>query len=155
MPRVYERVKAVKEFQLASTREAKRKLSDSSWLFAEIRQPTRIYITVPLTSSEKREYIPIGVISPEVIASNAMSIIPGASLYNFGVLTNQVHMAWMRAVCGRLETRYRYLNTVVYNNFPWPSPSDKQREKIEQTTQKILDARALYPESSLAIYIMI
>lgn len=86
----------------------------------------------------------------EIIASNLVQIIPNATLYHFGILTSNVHMAWMRAVCGRLEMRYRYSKDVVYNNFPWPTPTDEQRAKIEQTAQAILDARALYPDCSLA-----
>ena len=88
--------------------------------------------------------------SAEIIAADTVLIIPDAALYHFGILTSNVHMAWMRAVCGRLEMRYRYSKDIVYNNFPWPSPSDEQKTKIEQTAQGILDARALYPDSSLA-----
>lgn len=150
MPRVMERIKAVREFRLASTREATRKLADTSWLFAERRQPSTNYIAIPLTSSEKRKYIPIDWLPPEVITSNAISIIPNATLYDFGVLTSRIHMEWVRSVCGRLEMRYRYSNTIVYNNFIWPCPTPKQRSRIESTAQMILDARALYPESSFA-----
>ena len=92
----------------------------------------------------------MGFMSPDVICSNANLMIPNATLYHFGVLTSNVHMAWMRAVCGRLEMRYRYSNDIVYNNFPWPTPTEAQKAKIEQTAQRILDARALYPDSSLA-----
>ncbi|MBQ8691875.1 MAG: hypothetical protein IJ520_01870, partial [Synergistaceae bacterium] len=153
MKHVYKRVKAVEKFRLASPRSATRELADKPWLFAEIRQPTDNYILVPSTSSENRKYIPIGFMTPEVIASNATHIIPGATLYHFGILTSRVHMAWMRAVAGRLEISYRYSNTIVYNNFPWPKPNAKQRAKIETAAQKILDARALYPTSSFdALY---
>ena len=153
MPRVKKLTDLVENFRLNSTREATRKLADTSWLFAEIRQPSGNYIAVPLTSSENRIYIPMGFMSPDIIASNAISIIPNATLYHFGVLTSRVHMAWMRRVAGRLEMSYRYSGTLVYNTFAWPSPTQSQRAKIESTAQMILDARALYPESSLkALY---
>ena len=92
----------------------------------------------------------MGFMSPDVLASDLVFIIPDATLYQFGILESNVHMAWMRAVCGRLEMRYRYSKDVVYNNFPWPTPTDEQKARIEQTAQQILDARALYPDSSLA-----
>ena len=92
----------------------------------------------------------MGFLTPDILTSDAVQIIPEATLYHFGVLESNVHMAWMRAVCGRLEMRYRYSKDVVYNNFPWPTPTDEQKAKIEQTAQAILDARALYPDSSLA-----
>ena len=92
----------------------------------------------------------MGFLAPEILTSDAVQIIPEATLYHFGVLESNVHMAWMRAVCGRLEMRYRYSKDVVYNNFPWPNPTEEQKAKIEQTAQAILDARALYPDSSLA-----
>lgn len=92
----------------------------------------------------------MGFLTPDILTSDAVQIIPNATLYHFGILESNVHMAWMRAVCGRLEMRYRYSKDVVYNNFPWPNPTDEQKAKIEQTAQAILDARALYPDSSLA-----
>lgn len=116
----------------------------------EIKQPHSNYLMIPATSSENRRYIPIGYLDKNVIASNAASFVPDASYYHFGVLTSNVHMAWMRAVCGRLKSDYRYSKDIVYNNFPWPTPTDAQKAKIEQTAQGILDARALYPDSSLA-----
>ena len=116
----------------------------------EIRQPTTSYIIFPSHSSENRKYIPIGYESPDVICGNANLIIPNASLYEFGVLHSNVHMAWTRAVCGRIKSDYRYSNTIVYNNFPWCNPTAEQKAKIEKTAQMILDARALYPDSSLA-----
>ena len=112
--------------------------------------PETTYILVPRHSSENRRYIPIGFLTPDILTSDAVQIIPDASLFHFGVLESNVHMAWMRAVCGRLEMRYRYSKDVVYNNFPWPNPTEEQKQKIEQTAQAILDARALYPDSSLA-----
>ncbi|MBQ6774012.1 MAG: class I SAM-dependent DNA methyltransferase [Synergistaceae bacterium] len=150
MPRVKKLIASVRNFRLNSTREETQKAADTSWLFAEIRQPSGNYIAVPLTSSENRMYIPIGFMSPDIIASNAISIIPNATLYHFGVLTSCVHMAWMRRVCGRLKSDYRYSGTLVYNTFAWPSPTKSQRAKIESTAQMILDARNLYPNSSFA-----
>ena len=108
------------------------------------------FLIVPSVSSERRRYVPIGFVNSEVIASNAVQIVPNATLYHFGVMTSNVHMAWMRAVCGRLEMRYRYSKDIVYNNFPWPTPTEEQKAKIEQTAQAILDARAIYPDCSLA-----
>ena len=150
MPHVLERVDAVKKFRLSSKKEATREFANYPTRFMEIKQPSSDYLMIPATSSEKRRYIPIGYLSKDVVASNAASFVPDASLYHFGVLTSNVHMAWMRTVCGRLEMRYRYSVNIVYNNFPWPSPSPEQKAKIEQTAQGILDARALYPDSSLA-----
>lgn len=112
--------------------------------------PNSTYILVPKVSSERRRYIPIGFMTPDVLCSDLVFIVPDSTMYHFGVLTSNVHMAWMRAVCGRLEMRYRYSKDVVYNNFPWPTPTEAQKAKIEQTAQAILDARALYPDSSLA-----
>ena len=105
---------------------------------------------IPAVSSERRRYIPMGFLTGETIPTNLVQIIPNATLYHFGILESIVHMAWMRAVCGRLKSDYRYSKDVVYNNFPWPTPTEKQKAKIEQTAQAILDARALYPDSSLA-----
>ena len=145
-----ERVSKVRSFRLESTKQATRDSADTPTLFQEIRQPTSDYVIVPCHSSENRRYIPIGFEKPEVIVNNAVQIIPNVELYHFGVLTSNVHMAWMRAVAGRLEMRYRYSKDIVYNNFPWCNPTEAQRTKIEKTAQGILDARALYPDSSLA-----
>lgn len=150
MPKVMDRVKKIKAFRLESTKEATRKFADYPTRFMEIRQPATSYIIFPSHSSENRKYIPIGYESPDVICGNANLIIPNASLYEFGVLHSNVHMAWMRLVAGRLEMRYRYSNTIVYNNFPWCNPTDEQKAKIEHTAQMILDARAKYPDCSLA-----
>ena len=103
-----------------------------------------------MVSSERRRYVPMAYYDQDTIPTNQVQIIPDATLYHFGILESNVHMAWMRAVCGRLEMRYRYSKDVVYNNFPWPTPTDAQKAKIERTAQAILDARALYPDSSLA-----
>ena len=147
---IMSRVNSVREFRLSSTKEATRKSAETPSLFQEIRQPDGEYIIVPRHSSEERKYIPLGFVSPKVVVNDAVLIVPNANRYHFGVLTSNVHMSWMRAVCGRLEMRYRYSKDIVYNNFPWPTPTDEQRAKIEQTAQAILDARALYPDSSLA-----
>lgn len=135
--------------RLTSPKAATRKWADFPRLFTENRQPTDTYILVPSVSSERRRYVPMGFVAPNVIASNLMLIVPNALLYRFGILESIVHMAWMRAVCGRLEMRYRYSNDIVYNNFPWLNPTEAQKAKIEQTAQVILDARKLYPKSSL------
>ena len=149
-PLIMERVQKVKEMRLASSKEATRKFADYPTRFMEIRQPESNYILIPSHSSESRRYIPFGFVSPNIICGNANLLIPNASLYHFGILTSNVHNAWMRVVSGRLEMRYRYSNTIVYNNFPWPNPTDEQKKKIEQTAQAILNAREKYPESSLA-----
>ncbi|MBQ7170135.1 MAG: class I SAM-dependent DNA methyltransferase [Synergistaceae bacterium] len=150
MPLVNKRVKAVKAFREASSRAATQKLAKYPWLFAEIRQPASEYIVIPRVSSEERRYVPIGFMTPDVIASDAVSIIPGATLYDFGVLTSRVHMAWMRHVCGRLKSDYRYSGDMVYNTFPWPEAGVKERARIEGTARGILDARAESPGVSFA-----
>ena len=150
MPHCMKRIEAVKELRLASNRAGTRKLADRPTHFSTENMPDTNYIIVPKVSSEKRRYVPMGFMSPNVLASDLVFIIPDATLYHFGVLESNVHMAWMRAVCGRLKSDYRYSKDVVYNNFPWPTPTDEQKAKIEQTAQAILDARALYPDSSLA-----
>lgn len=150
MPEVLERVEKVRQYRLSSPKAATRKQADIPTLFTEIRQPTTNYIVIPKVSSENRKYIPLGFLGPDVICNNTIKFVPDATLYHFGVLCSNVHNAWMRAVAGRLEMRYQYSNTIVYNNFPWPTPTDAQKVKIEQTAQAILDARALYPDCSLA-----
>lgn len=147
---IMERVNAVKEFRMSSPKEATRKSANSPTLFQEIRHPKTEYIIVPRHSSESRRYIPFGFVSPEIIVNDAVQIIPYATSYHYGVLSSNVHMAWVRAVCGRIKSDYRYSKDIVYNNFPWPSPTPEQKAKIEQTAQAILDARLLYPDSSLA-----
>ena len=151
MPLVAQRVGAVRKLRESSSRGATRRLADIPHLFGEIRQPKEgNYLLVPRVSSERRKYVPIGFLSSEIIASDATQIIPNASLYEFGILTSLVHNAWMRVVAGRLKSDYRYSASIVYNNFPWCNPTDEQKAKIEKTAQAILDARAKYPESSLA-----
>ncbi|MDO5307970.1 MAG: methylase [Planctomycetia bacterium] len=147
---ISERLAKIRVFRLKSKKEATRRDADTPWLFQENRHPNCNYIIVPRVSSENRQYIPIGFLSPNIICTDAVLIIPNATLYHFGVLTSSVHMAWTRAVCGRLKSDYRYSKDVVYNNFIWPEATAEQRARIEATAQGILDARALYPESSLA-----
>ncbi len=147
---ITERLKNCKEFRENSKQKQAHDAAQTPTLFASPRQPNSDYLLIPVVSSENRKYIPIGYVSKDIIASNACFTLANASLYTFGVLTSNVHMAWVRAVCGRLKSDYRYSNTIVYNNFPWCNPTDEQKAKIEQTAQAILDARALYPESSLA-----
>lgn len=150
IPPIIEAINNVKVKRASSRREATRILSETPYLFGEIRQPLTNYLLIPRHSSENRKYIPIGYMTPDIICGDANLIIPNATLYEFGVLTSNVHMAWMRAVSGRLKSDYRYSAQIVYNNFPWCSPTPQQIEKIENTAQEILKARALYPESSLA-----
>jgi hypothetical protein len=151
MPLVAKRVEAVKTLRLGSRRSATKTLAYIPHLFGEIRQPeSGNYLLIPRVSSENRHYIPIGFLPHEVIASDATIIVPNATLYDFGIMTSTVHNAWMRVVCGRLKSDYRYSVNIVYNNFPWPNPTDAQKAKIDQTAQAILDARAKYPDSTLA-----
>ena len=149
MPAVMERIECVRKMRENSSDAATRKLADFPHLFRETNNP-ETYIVVPSVSSEKRRYVPMGFLTADTIATNLVLIIPNATLYHFGILESNVHMAWMRAVCGRLKSDYRYSKDVVYNNFPWPNPTEEQKQRIEQTAQAILDARALYPDSSLA-----
>ena len=150
MPHCLKRIEAVREMRLASKSEGTRKLADRPTRFHVENMPTGNFIIVPSVSSERRCYIPMGFMPPTVFASNLVLIIPDATLYHFGVLESSVHMAWMRVVCGRLKSDYRYSKDIVYNNFPWPEVREEQQDRIVQTAQAILDARALYPDSSLA-----
>lgn len=151
MPLVMERVENVRKMRLASSKSATRKIADYPTLFQENRQPKEgSYLLIPSVSSSSRHYIPIGFFDYNVISSNLNLIIPNATIYDFGILTSNVHNVWMRSVCGRLGNGYRYSNKIVYNNFPWPNLDPEQKAKIEQTAQAILDARAKYPGSSLA-----
>lgn len=147
---ITERVEGVRKFRLNSTKAATQESANTPTLFQEIRHPESEYIIIPRHSSENRRYIPFGFVSPEIIVNDAVQIIPGASLYHFGILTSNVHMAWVRAVCGRIKSDYRYSKDIVYNNFPWPTPTEQQKQKIEQTAQAVLDARSLYSDCSLA-----
>lgn len=150
MPECMKRVEAVRKFRLESKSAGTRKLAETPTRFHVENMPSSTYILIPEVSSERRRYVPMGFMTPDTLCSNLVKIVPDATLYHFGVLTSNVHMSWMRAVCGRLKSDYRYSKDIVYNNFPWPTPTDEQRAKIEQTAQAILDARALYPDSSLA-----
>jgi hypothetical protein len=151
MPAVLQRVEAVREFRLKSSKEATREKAAIPTRFTENRQPMNgIYLALPRTSSENRFYIPIGFLSSEVIAANDLQIVPNAGLYELGILTSIMHMAWMKITSGRLESRYRYSAKYTYNTFPWPEPTDSQRQTIETAAQAVLDARALFPDATLA-----
>lgn len=151
IPLIMERVQQCKTAREKSIAAGIRKFAATPTLFAQRTQPTdKDFIIVPRVSSQTRKYIPIGFIKAGTIVTDAVQVVPDAKIYYFGVLASNVHMAWMRAVCGRLKSDYRYSKDIVYNNFPWPTPTEEQKTKIEQTAQEILDARALYPDSSLA-----
>jgi len=150
MPLVLERIKAVKEMRLASKKPATNKKAATPGLFDEIRQPNTDYILVPSVSSERRDYVPMGFMDKECICSNLALMIPNATLYHFGVLESRMHMAWMRAVCGRLKSDYRYSKDIVYNNFIWPEADDTQQAAVTAAAQAVLDARSKYPDSTLA-----
>ncbi|MDR1219047.1 MAG: N-6 DNA methylase, partial [Treponema sp.] len=147
---IQRRIAEVRKHRENSTREATQKLADFPTLFGEIRQPDTNYLIIPRVSSEKRTYIPIGFFEANIIAGDTTLVIPNATLYEFGVITSSMHMVWVRYVCGRLKSDYRYSASIVYNNYPWPNPTDKQRASIETTAQSVLDARKKYPELSLA-----
>lgn len=147
---VMRRLNTVREMRLKSSAKPTQLLADNPYLFFSTPQTDENYLCIPEVSSENRRYIPIGFMDKKVIASNKLLIVPGATLYHFGVLISIVHMAWTRTVTGRLEMRYQYSGAIVYNNFPWPSPTDAQKAKIEATAQGILDARAKFPDASLA-----
>lgn len=146
MPLVYKRVQAVRDFRLKSPKAATRKNADTSWLFQEIRQPKTDYILIPLLSSERRKYIPMDFMDSNTIVSNLAFSIPNAMYFHFGVLTSLPHMAWMRAICGRLKSDYRYSASIIYNNFAWP-PFYRE---IERTAAQILAVREKYPDASFA-----
>ena len=150
MPECMKRVEAVKEYRLQSSSAGTRKLADTPTKFHVSNFPQGHYIVIPQVSSERRRYIPMGYMDETVLCSDKVRIMPDGSLYHFGILESNVHMAWTRAICGRLKSDYSYTVNHVYNNFPWPNPTEEQRDKIEQTAQGILDARKLYPDSSLA-----
>jgi len=149
-PKVLMRIEAVRQFRLNSPAEAIRKKAETPMFFGQITNSDTNYILIPRVSSERRRYVPIGFVDKEVVASDAVQIIPGATIFHFGVLTSVVHMSWMRAVCGRLKSDYRYGKDVVYNNFPWPNPTNEQKAEIEKCAQLVIDARSNYPGSTLA-----
>jgi hypothetical protein len=149
MPIVLDRVNKCREDRLKANTAESLKLAQTPTLFREQINPEQ-YLLIPCVSSERRKYIPIGFLDKSTIPVMGTLIIPDADLLDFGILTSNVHMAWMRAVAGRLKSDYRYSKDIVYNNFPWPNPTKKQKEQIEKTAQMILNARKLYPNSSLA-----
>ena len=151
MPAVMRIIERVKEHRLSSTRQTTNELAAQPALFGEMRQPTTEYIVVPRVSSENRKYIPIGFFTPDTIVGDTCMSIPNGTLYHFGILTSMMHMTWMRTVAGRLESRYRYSNKIVYNNFPWPHEmSDDTKHKVEQAAQTVLDTRKKYVTATLA-----
>jgi hypothetical protein len=147
---IRERVRAVQEWRSRSSRKATKSLAATPARFAEMRQPITRYLAVPTLSSEARRYIPIAYLGPEVIASNQVYVVANASAWHFGILTSMMHMAWVQVVCGRLESRYRYSASIVYNNYPWPEPTDKARVDVEVCAQSVLDARSSHSTSTLA-----
>ncbi len=148
---ISERLKDVKKFRESSSRKDTRELANSPSLFAFVSHNDTEYIIIPSVSSEKRKYIPIGFMPTNVIASNLCLIIPNAKLFHFGILTSEMHMTWVKNLCGRMKSDYRYSNSIVYNNFPWPdNPNEKQVKAIETAAQKVLDSRLQFPNSSLA-----
>ena len=151
LSKVTERIEAVKNHRAKSTRSATKKLAAYPTLFGEIRQPDNNFILIPRVSSENRKYIPISYFGPNYIVGDTCLAVPKAKKYHFGVLTSEMHIAWVKQVCGRLKSDYRYSNDIVYNNFPWPeNPTDKQIKLVEELAQKVLDTRKEFPNSSLA-----
>ena len=144
------RLRSVREARLGSSRMATRALAEYPSLFGEIRQPRNRFIAIPEVSSESRTYIPMAIVDPDVIPLNKLYTVDCGTLYHFGILTSLMHMAWMRTVAGRLKSDYQYSAGLVYNNYPWPEPTDAQREKVEALAQGVLDARANHPTSTLA-----
>lgn len=149
-PLIMDRISNVRDYRLKSKRKITKKNAETPHLFIERRQPETNYLLIPVVSSEQRSYIPIGYISKDSIALYSAFAVPNATLYEFGVMTSNIHMAWMRFFAGRLESRYRYSNTIVYNTFPWPQVTPSEKKKIVSTAQSILDARSLYPDSTLS-----
>lgn len=150
MPECMKRIENVRQFRLSSKRASTLKLADTPTRFQTENMPTTNYIVIPEVSSQNRRYVPMGFMTPDIMCSNKVRLMPNATLYHFGVLTSNVHMAWMRTVCGRLKSDYDYSIKIVYNNFPWCNPTPEQKANIEKTAQAILDARAKYPDCSLA-----
>lgn len=141
----------MREVRAGSPRGATQKLASMPMLFGEIRQPTARYLAIPKTSLERRFYIPISFLNPDVVANTELFTLQSESLYMFGVLTSLMHMSWVRGVCGRLKSDYRYSAGIVYNNFPWPeTPTAKQKQSIEAAAQRVLDVRTQFPDASLA-----
>ena len=147
---IYERVKAVYEYRANNESPSTNILKETPSKYFQAQVPKGKSVVVPVVSSENRRYVPMCFMPEGIVYTNALFFVDNATIYTFGILMSNVHMAWMRTICGRMKSDYRYSNTMVYNTFPWPNPTDEQREKIEKTSQKILDARELYPNSSLA-----
>lgn len=148
---IYERIQNVQNFRLSSRRVQTLKAAKTPFLFGEVRQPESNYLAIPKVSSENREYIPIGFCTKDIICGDKLFFLPSATDYHFGIVTSKMHMTWMKFTCGRMKSDFSYSNTIVYNNFPWPeNPSEKQIKAIEAAAQKVLDARAEFPNSSLA-----
>ncbi|MFA5011256.1 MAG: DNA methyltransferase [Ignavibacteria bacterium] len=151
LPEVEKRIQKVKTYRLKSNREATRKLSSYPYLFGEIRQPKSDFILIPLTSSENRKFIPIAFLSKDNIVNNTCSVIPNANYYHFGVITSTMHMAWVRQICGRMKSDYRYSNNLVYNNYPWPdNPSEEKTKRVEEAVGNLLSVRDEFKNESLA-----
>ena len=150
LPECMKRIEAVRNYRLASPSPGTVKLADKPTRFHVENMPNNNYLLIPKVSSERRQYIPVGFMDSETLSSDLVFIIPGATLYHFGVLTSSVHNAWMRVVCGRLKSDFRYSKDIVYNNFPWPTVPEDQKAKIEETAKLILSAREKYPEASMA-----
>jgi hypothetical protein len=150
MPKVLERLDGVRKMREVSTDPKTREMARTPWLFRETDNFDS-FVAIPEVSSERRFYIPIGFLDNETIPSNKLQILPNGTLWHFGVLTSSIHMAWVKYTCGRLESRFQYSAGIVYNNFPWPlSPTDKQKQAVEAAAQQVLDARAQFPDASLA-----
>jgi len=148
---VLNRINLTKIFREGSKRNATNKLANTPSLFGEIRQPSTPYLIIPKVSSQNRKYIPIGILDPDIISSGSLLIVPDSTMYELGILTSEMHMAWVKYTCGRMKSDYQYSASIVYNNYPWPKePSDKNKKAVETKAQKVLDVRAEFPESSLA-----
>jgi hypothetical protein len=149
--KILERIEAVQKWRNQSNRATTKKLANTPTLFAEVRQPETNFLAFPTVSSENRNYIPTSFLTKDTVASNQLYVLPNATLYHFGILTSLMHMAWVKTICGRLKSDYRYSASIVYNNYPWPeNPADKHRANIETAAQAVLDARAAHPTCSLA-----
>jgi hypothetical protein len=151
LPKVLDRINDVKNYRQSSTKKQTQEAALTPTLFTEPRQPESDFLLVPRTSSENRRYIPFGFFSKDFIVNDSCIALPNANHYHFGMLSSLMHMTWVKYTCGRLESRFRYSNTIVYNNFPWPeAPTEKQIKAVEEAAQAVLDARAQFPNSSLA-----
>ncbi len=148
-PILLKRISEVRKHRLNSSAAETKAFAEKPMLFCQLAQPTKEFIALPKVSSENRKYIPIDYLSQDIIVGDKLYVVENAELYHFGVLTSKVHNSWMRTVAGRLESRYSYSNTIVYNNFPWPMPNNQQYKRIGQTAQAILNARSKYCSTSL------